>query len=167
VPRSTAELKAAWGVILTGFMGRRWLTSPSDPTGGFVPLGLITLLGAAMALVNAAKLAAGRGLLGNESPSVVPPATGGGKIEKLGDMDCYVVGKPTNGKAIVLIYDIYGVSDNCRHNCDLLAQAGYLVVMPDLFRGSGRNDPNFQRPDAANVDREILQTVVPFVHSKG
>eukprot|EP01043_Picozoa_sp_COSAG02_P113989 COSAG02_NODE_50266_length_321_cov_1.391892_1_plen_97_part_10 len=76
-------------------------------------------------------------------------------IEKLDDMDVYVVG--TGERAIVLIYDIFGFAPaNTRHNCDLLARAGFLVVMPDLFRGKGRRSPDFVRPQNDDVDAEIL-----------
>ena len=41
---------------------------------------------------------------------VVPPGPAGtGTIEKLGDMDMYVVGPPSASKAIVLVYDIMGM----------------------------------------------------------
>ena len=33
----------------------------------------------------------------------------------------------------------------------MLAGAGFLVVMPDLFRGSGRNSEGFERPADASV----------------
>ena len=99
---------------------------------------------------------------------VIPAAegAGAGSIETLGDMDVYVVG--SGERAIVLIYDIFGFSPaNTRHNCDVLAQAGFLVIMPDLFRGSGRRSPGFVRPQNDAVDTEILDTVVPFAKSKG
>ena len=49
----------------------------------------------------------------------------------------YVVG--SGERCIILVYDIHGFAPaNTQHNCDLLADAGFLVVMPDFFRGSGR-----------------------------
>lgn len=164
--RVDRQLKAVWSVALSFFMGRRWL-GPASARRTFD--GLVAALGLAMGLVHAAKLATG-GDGGDGLGSSVIPADenhGAGRVEKLGGMDVYVVGRPVGGKAIVLIYDIFGVSAQCRHNCDQLAEKGFLVVMPDLFRGSGRRDPNFKRPEAATVDREILDLVVPFVQAKG
>ncbi|RGB26513.1 dienelactone hydrolase family-domain-containing protein [Rhizophagus diaphanus] len=62
-----------------------------------------------------------------------------GTIEKFNDLDVYV-SKPTNGsnsfkKAVVVGYDIFGYHPNVKQFCDLLANAGYLVVLPDYFRG--------------------------------
>jgi len=49
----------------------------------------------------------------------VPPGPAGtGTVEKLGDMDMYVAGPPGATKAIVLVYDIMGMSpSNTQHNC--------------------------------------------------
>jgi len=103
-----------------------------------------------------------------EGLDVIPAedGSGAGTIEKVGDMDVYVVG--SGERAIVLIYDIFGFSPvNTRHNADVLAAAGFLVAMPDLFRGSGRRSEGFARPENDAVDNEILDVVVPFVKSKG
>lgn len=136
---------AAASVLLCG-RGASSGDAPSAPSAGFDPV----------------CEAACQGL------DVIPAAegSGDGTIEKLGDMDCYVVG--SGDRAILLIYDIFGFSPaNTRHNCDVLAKAGFLVIMPDLFRGSGRRSEGFVRPQNDAVDSEILDTVVPFVKSKG
>lgn len=44
----------------------------------------------------------------------------------------YVAGKPVKG-GILYIPDIFGALPNAQHVCDLLANHGYLVVMPDFF----------------------------------
>ncbi len=68
------------------------------------------------------------------------------------DMRCYIVG--SGARALIVIYDIFGFAPaNTRHNCDLLADAGFLVVMPDLFRGSGRGADGFVRPANDQVPR--------------
>lgn len=100
--------------------------------------------------------------------SVIPAedGQGAGTIVKIGDMDAYVVG--SGERCIINIYDIFGFSPvNSRYNCDLLASAGFMVVMPDLFRGSGRRSEGFVRPQNEDVDKEILDVVVPFVKSRG
>ena len=35
--------------------------------------------------------------------------------------------------AIIVIPEIFGVNAGIRHKCDLLAEAGYLAVAPDIF----------------------------------
>jgi dienelactone hydrolase len=99
--------------------------------------------------------------------SVMPVGeTGTGTIEKVGDMDVYVAG--SGERCVVLVYDIFGFSPSqTRHNCDWLAAQGFLVIMPDLFRGSGRRDPNFKRPQDEDVDRELAEVVLPFAKAKG
>ena len=56
---------------------------------------------------------------------------------------------------------------NTRHNCDTLAEAGFFVIMPDLFRGSGRRDPAFERPTEEAVDTDLYEKVMPFLKAKG
>lgn len=78
----------------------------------------------------------------------------------------YVVG--SGERCIILVYDIHGFAPaNTQHNCDLLADAGFLVVMPDFFRGSGRGQEGFERPDSDVVDAELADIVLPFAKSKG
>lgn len=101
--------------------------------------------------------------MGNTIP---PGEKGKGTVETVGDMEMYVVGQ--GPRAIVLVYDIMGFSPaNTQHNCDVLAQAGFLVVMPDFFRGSGRGQDGFERPDSDVVDAELAEVVLPFVEAKG
>ncbi|MBL8057350.1 MAG: dienelactone hydrolase family protein [Anaerolineales bacterium] len=38
--------------------------------------------------------------------------------------------------AVIMIHEFYGLNDGIRAKADLLAAAGYLVVAPDVFRGS-------------------------------
>ena len=89
--------------------------------------------------------------MGNTIP---PGPQGTGKVVTVGDMDLYVAGE--GPRAIVLVYDIMGFAPaNTQHNCDVLAAAGFLVVMPDFFRGSGRGQEGFERPDSDVVDAEL------------
>lgn len=62
-----------------------------------------------------------------------------GTIEKFNDLDVYV-SKPKNEskpfkKAIIVGHDIYGLHPNTKQFCDLLSEAGYLVVLPGYYRG--------------------------------
>eukprot|EP01047_Picozoa_sp_COSAG01_P052998 COSAG01_NODE_5636_length_4126_cov_16.030047_2_plen_326_part_00 len=90
-----------------------------------------------------------------------------GTVEKASNgMDMYVSG--SGAAAIVLVYDIFGFAPaQTRHNCDWLASKGFMVVMPDFFRGKGRRSHDFVRPQSEDVDRELMEVVVPFVKAKG
>jgi len=59
-----------------------------------------------------------------------------GQVEKVDDLDIYRVGSSSNGKCIVWCYDVFGFKGGrTRQMCDFLADAGYLVIMPDFYRG--------------------------------
>ena len=77
--------------------------------------------------------------------SCCPPASHGildnadykckGNIEKVDDLNLYVVGQ--GDKCIIWNYDIYGFEGGrTRQHCDLLAKEGYLVILPDYYRGT-------------------------------
>jgi dienelactone hydrolase len=62
-----------------------------------------------------------------------------GTIEKISDLDVYVA-KPKDKskpfkKAVIVCYDIFGFHPNVKQYCDLLAEAGFLTVLPDYQRG--------------------------------
>lgn len=56
-------------------------------------------------------------------------------------IDTFVVYPEVKGKApvVVLIHEIFGLSDWARSMADDLAAAGYIVVAPDLLSGEGPN----------------------------
>jgi len=99
-----------------------------------------------------------------------------GKVEKVDDLELYVVG--TGPKCVIWNYDIFGFdSGRTRQTADLFAEAGYLVIMPDFYRGTWRDpsDPaatdvvQFIR-DQTNWDKlkkEVDNIVLPFAKSKG
>ena len=63
---------------------------------------------------------------------------GAGEEFSIGDLPTYVVGENSmqDGKAVICIYDIYGFrGGRIREICDELAEEGYLVILPDFFRG--------------------------------
>jgi len=58
-----------------------------------------------------------------------------GTITNRGDLPIYVVG--SGSKAIIWNYDIFGFdSGRTKQLCDIVADAGYLVLLPDWFRGT-------------------------------
>jgi carboxymethylenebutenolidase len=56
-------------------------------------------------------------------------------------VNTYVVYPEVKGKApvVILIHEIYGLSDWAREMADEIAAAGYIVVAPDLLSGAGPN----------------------------
>jgi len=57
------------------------------------------------------------------------------------DVQCFVVYPEVKDKAtaIVMIHEIFGLSDWAREMADELAAQGYIVVAPDLLSGAGPN----------------------------
>jgi len=69
------------------------------------------------------------------STSSAVPYMEGGHLEKVGHLDCYVVG--SGAKAILWCHDLGGFQgkDRTRQLADKIAEAGYVVIIPDFFRG--------------------------------
>lgn len=79
---------------------------------------------------------------------VVDGLLGGGRLEALANtripnargpqVQAYVARPDAPGPhpAVILIHEFWGLNDDMRAKADHLAQAGYLVVVPDVFRGS-------------------------------
>ena len=88
-------------------------------------------------------------------------------------MDLYVVG--SGAKCIIWNYDIFGFdSGRTRQTADLFAEAGYLVVIPDFFRGTWRSPtaPDVatwakEQTDWGKLKLDLENIVLPFAKSKG
>ena len=78
-----------------------------------------------------------------------------------GEFAIYVAEPATKPKAaIVVIQEIFGVNAGIRRKCDLLAQAGYLAVAPDMF---WRMEPGLQLdPDASSSGDRAVALVIGF-----
>ncbi|KAG8902892.1 hypothetical protein FRC01_009436 [Tulasnella sp. 417] len=70
-------------------------------------------------------------------PTVQHDYTGKGEYKSYADMDkVYMVGPEGTGKAIIIIYDIFGYFPQTLQGADLLADAvGARVLMPDFLMG--------------------------------
>lgn len=72
-------------------------------------------------------------------PSKAPPVQGDlnyqkkGTSKKVHDFELYSVGE--GKKVILVVYDIFGVHPNTVQLCDILAQSGFRVILPDFFKG--------------------------------
>ncbi len=96
-----------------------------------------------------------------------------GTTENLGDLPVYTVGQ--GEKAIVVIPDIFG-PDGGRTKliCDQLADAGFFVVCPDLFKGNAWKTEDFKGlfdwfPNYFwdKIGDDLTAHLYPFLESKG
>eukprot|EP00434_Breviolum_minutum_P022658 symbB.v1.2.019995.t1/scaffold1657.1/size107422/4 len=105
-----------------------------------------------------------------------------GTLETLpGGLNAYVVGKG-NGRAVVVASDIFGIHTG-RHKeiCDSIAEEGFLVILPDFFRGSPRQSSGgfFDALQQAaslwtplntswsSVENDLAQAVLPYLEEQG
>jgi len=97
--------------------------------------------------------------------AICPGPPGMGVVSRLGNLPVYEVG--SGDRVVIVLFDIYGFSPaNTRANCDAFAAAGFRVVMPDFFRGSGKGVDGFTKPSDPGVTRD-LQRVVEYVTEGG
>jgi carboxymethylenebutenolidase len=69
------------------------------------------------------------------------------------NLQAWVVYPESKGKApvIVMIHEIFGLSDWAREMADEIAGAGYIVVEPDLLSGFGPGGTATESPEAASA----------------
>jgi carboxymethylenebutenolidase len=74
-------------------------------------------------------------------------------------LQAWVVYPEVKGKApvVVLIHEIFGLSDWAREMADELAEAGYIVVAPDLLSGFGPGAAAAMPAGAAAMDHSHMQ----------
>ena len=81
------------------------------------------------------------------------------------DLQAWVVYPETRGKApvVVLIHEIFGLSDWAREMADEVAAAGYIVVEPDLLSGLGAPPAGSSRvtPMGGDHAAHFMQTSAP------
>ncbi|CAM9397345.1 unnamed protein product [Chrysoparadoxa australica] len=74
-------------------------------------------------------------------------------MSQMEGIDVYKVGSGPN--AIIVVYDIFGMGMQVKQVCDVLADAGFNVAMPDFYEGAPWDPANFPPPD-----REAFMTWV-------
>lgn len=102
-----------------------------------------------------------------------------GVVESLGEgLDVYRVGKDGD-KCIIWNYDIFGFSSGGRSRmlCDRVAEHGYMVLMPDYYRGSWKNPFDETPPPVADflaehtqwekLQKDIDERVLPYAADHG
>eukprot|EP01036_Dinobryon_divergens_P022339 gene22339-30584_t len=102
-----------------------------------------------------------------------------GVVQNLGDLPIYLVGDKSNRKAVIVSYDIYGFdAGRTREICDHIAAAGFLVLLPDFFRGKHwtveleDNEPDKKGPfikSLSNPEDILADTttkILPFLQNE-
>lgn len=92
---------------------------------------------------------------GNPFPRVYE---GQGTVTTVDGLRCYITGPKTSRKALIFAADIFGFGEppkngGVRRSADLLAAAGFLVILPDFFRG---NDFDQSVPLSSQEGKEQL-----------
>jgi len=99
-----------------------------------------------------------------------------GKVERRGDIDLYVVGTAEGGKCIIWNYDIFGFNGGrTKMLCDIIAQNGFLVVMPDYYRDGRFQDPTKpgtmeflkEHTQWSKLKKDVDDVVLPFAEGLG
>ena len=79
------------------------------------------------------------------------------------EINCFITYPEVKEKAtaVLVIHEIFGLTDWVRSVCDQLAEAGYVAIAPDLLSGmgpKGGGTPEFGGDDAA---RKVVPTLPP------
>jgi carboxymethylenebutenolidase len=78
-------------------------------------------------------------------------------------VNSYVVYPEVKGKApvVILIHEIYGLSDWAREMADEIAAAGYIVIAPDLLSGAGPNGGGSDAFPSMEATTKAVSTLSP------
>jgi carboxymethylenebutenolidase len=73
------------------------------------------------------------------------------------EVQCFLVFPEVKGKAtaVILIHEIFGLSDWVRSVADQLAEAGYIAIAPDLLSGMGPSGGGTNEIGADKVTRAV------------
>jgi len=100
-----------------------------------------------------------------------------GRVERVEDLDIYVAGSPGQ-KCILWNYDIWGFhSGRTKQLCDVFSEAGYLVLLPDFFRGAWKDPRDPTMPDLPQfikdqtswnkLEKDLEGKVLPLARGMG
>ncbi|KDP40090.1 hypothetical protein JCGZ_02088 [Jatropha curcas] len=109
------------------------------------------------------------------NPPTLNPESGAGRVEQVGGFNSYLTGPSDSKLAILLVSDIYGYeAPILRKLADMIAAAGFYVVVPDFFYGEPYSPDNAERHIQVwfkdhGLDKgfEDAKPVVQAIKSKG
>jgi len=90
-----------------------------------------------------------------EACKTIPPVVAEGyqtkgKWEEVSGLKTYITGSPDSKKAIIDVYDVFGLASQTLQGADLLAAAvGALVFVPDFLKGEAAKEEWFTSKDPA------------------
>ncbi|OLY81725.1 putative AIM2 family protein [Smittium mucronatum] len=70
----------------------------------------------------------------NRPPAVIEYTPKGEMFHLKNGLRCYITGSKDSKAAIIHSYDIFNYHPNAFHAADIFADAGFRVIMPDMFR---------------------------------
>ncbi|KAL1410188.1 hypothetical protein Q8F55_004193 [Vanrija albida] len=88
-----------------------------------------------------------------------------GEYAELAGLKTYFTGPEDTGKAVLITYDVFGFTPQALQGADLIASAGYRVVIPDFLQGNYATPEMFSGTDAGNAARAKLFGGFPGVPS--
>jgi protein XRP2 len=101
------------------------------------------------------------------------PHTNKGTDMKLGDLPVYVTGA-NSPCGIIVFQEVFGIDGGrLKQNCDIIADAGFVVVMADYHRGNhmGNDWSKFgewlQTKPWSGIEADINTHLIPLLKSKG
>jgi len=79
------------------------------------------------------------------------------------EVNCFVAYPEVKDKAtaVVVIHEIFGLTDWVRGVCDQLAEAGYIAIAPDLLSGSAPNGGGTAEIGSGDAVRKAIQSLPP------
>jgi carboxymethylenebutenolidase len=79
------------------------------------------------------------------------------------EVSCFLVFPEVKEKAtaVVLIHEIFGLTDWVRSVADQLAEAGYIAIAPDLLSGMGPNGGGTSAFDGTDAARKAVSEIPP------
>jgi dienelactone hydrolase len=79
------------------------------------------------------------------------------------DVNCFLAFPEVKDKAtaVIVIHEIFGLSDWVRGVCDQLAEAGYIAIAPDLLSGTAPGGGGTAELGGGDAVRKAIQSLPP------
>lgn len=107
-----------------------------------------------------------------ENPPSMTSTPGGGHVEDLGGLKCYISGSVDSKIAVLLVADVFGYeAPHLRMIAQKVAAAGFFVVVPDFFNGdpyvAGTPIADWLKLHGPDQGFEYAKPVIEALKSKG